>query len=186
VVSIPNIDSFDLFNVYLLKRYGEQECRDDWEFDDFLVKKAQKHLSILNGHILFDQEYSWKEQDLMEIHIREMLNEGTFSYVYDANPGEDGWHLVFSKIALPNAESLDPKDLAEKPSRKFKESKISSVPLKKDIESKDLDSDYPQNDDTYHKHYDIDDDADSDDDSDGYDEFDPWMGSTYESDDEND
>jgi hypothetical protein len=171
--------------VYLLKRYGEQECRDEWEFDDFLLKKTQKNLTTLNRFILFDQEFSWKEQDLMEIHIQEMLNEGTFSHVYDANPGEDGWHLVFSKVELPAAQSLHPKDLVDKPSKKFKQHKNEESNKEKDNDQKDLDSAPFQNDDSYHKHTDVDEDDDSDESGD-YDDFDPWMGGTYESDDEND
>jgi hypothetical protein len=105
----PLIDSNILEAVGLLSDFTEEEYKEfrgeedaDSEEQNYQFVKRVK--VFLEGKITFGKYFDWKEQDEMEEYIKK-YSRGR--YVYNGSPGQDGCHVIFSKIYLPRAEAID-------------------------------------------------------------------------------
>jgi len=103
------IDSNILEHVGLLSDFTEEEYKEFAGEEDNdaadqnyqLVKRVER---FLKGKITFGRYFDFKEQDQMETYIKKYVRG---RYIYNGAPGQDGWHVIFSRIYLPRAEAIE-------------------------------------------------------------------------------
>ena len=79
---------------------------DDPYFSEEDLKRLEYLTKILKGKIKWGKYFDHKEEDEMDYYIHKTLGRGTWKYAYNCTPGHDGWGVLFSKVAMPKAESL--------------------------------------------------------------------------------
>jgi hypothetical protein len=94
------ISSFDSFSEEEYKEFYDSD-EDPEEKNYQFVKRAR---SFLKGKVTFGKYFDWKEELQMIDYIKKYNKR---RYIYNAAPGRDGWHVVFSKIYLPRAEAIE-------------------------------------------------------------------------------
>jgi len=63
---------------------------------------------LLKGKVMVGELFDWKESDEMYLYIIKHLKKyPLFKYLYEGYPGGDGSLVIFSKVKLPKAESLE-------------------------------------------------------------------------------
>ena len=115
---IPEITSDDL-NIlafgwlYDEQKFSEEEFSREYRFEDNTEEDYQEALdrvkkvaTALDGKIILERLWDWKEFDEMADHILSEPHKDTYPYVYNGTPGMDSMRLVWSSVPLPSAEEI--------------------------------------------------------------------------------
>lgn len=102
------IDSNILNAISSFNSFSEEEYKEFYDSDEDPEEKnyqfVKRAKNFLKGKVTFGKFFDYREEQQMGDYIHK-YNRGR--YIYNAAPGTDGWHVVFSKIYLPRAEAIE-------------------------------------------------------------------------------
>ncbi len=116
----PSIEEIDSHDLEMLSIYGDDPERYKEEAKEFSETPEEEAMNIarishisnlLKGKIEYGEFFDHKEFDAKVWPYLKRKIRGR--RVYNAYPGGDGIHIVFSKIELPAAEEIDPVEYEE-------------------------------------------------------------------------
>jgi len=81
---------------------------EEYAMDEDSTPRQLAVTKLLKSKVMVGKLFDWKEgPEMFRYIIKHIKKYPVFKYIYNAYPGGDGTLVIFSKVKLPKAESVE-------------------------------------------------------------------------------